>query len=116
MITGDGSKGSPIYVGAVGEYNNLIIKVAFDVTNGVNSSTGAAITTVKRAVLLGGQACVIGYGMKHAGGKYLWNEELFDHKRRLEVSSLKIYGIKKARFNSVDYGTVVMSTYAAAHT
>jgi Protein of unknown function (DUF4043) len=100
----------------VGEYNNIILKTAFDVTSGVNSTTTAAITTVKRAVLLGGQAAVIGYGMKHANGKYLWNEELFDHKRRLEVSSLKIYGIKKARFNAIDYGTVVLSTYAAAHT
>lgn len=113
---GDGDKRSPIYTGAVGEYNNIILKTAFDVTSGVNSSTGAVISTVKRAVLLGAQAAVIGYGMKNSGGKYLWNEELFDHKRRLEVSSLKIYGLKKARFNSTDYGTVVLSTYAAAHT
>lgn len=48
--------------------------------------------------------------------KARWNEELFDHKRRLEVSSLKIYGIKKARFNAIDYGVIVLSTYAAAHT
>lgn len=85
-------------------------------TSGVNSTTAAAITTVKRAVLLGAQAAVVGYGMKHAGGKYLWNEELFDHRRRLEVSALSIWGLKKARFNSIDYGTVVLSTYAAAHT
>lgn len=100
----------------LGEYNNIILKSAFDVTTGVNSSSGAAITTVRRAVLLGAQAACVGYGMKHAGGKYLWNEELFDHKRRLEVSALSIWGMKKTRFNSVDYGTVVMSTYAAAHT
>lgn len=113
---GDGDKRSPIFTGAAGVYNNIIIKTAFDVTTGVNSSTGAAISTVRRAVLLGGQAAVIGYGMKHAGGKYLWNEELFDHKRRLEVSALSVWGIKKTRFNSVDYGVIVMSTYGAAHT
>lgn len=114
--TGDGSKTNPIWTGAIGDYNDVIIKSAFDVTTGVNSSSGAAITTVRRAILLGAQAACIGYGMKHAGGKYLWNEELFDHKRRLEVSALSIWGMKKTRFNSVDYGTVVMSTYAAAHT
>lgn len=54
--------------------------------------------------------------MRHAGGKYTWNEELFDHKRRLEVSALGILGLKKTRFNSVDYGVIVMSTWAAAHT
>ncbi len=116
VITGDGSKGSGIYNGAIGEYNGLILKSAFDVTTGCNSTTSAAITTVRRAVLLGAQAACVGYGMKHAGGKYLWNEELFDHKRRLEVSALSIWGIKKTTFNSVDYGTVVISTYAAAHT
>lgn len=77
-MTGDGSSRSPIYDGALAEYNNVILKSSFDVTQGVNSTTAAAITTVRRAVLLGAQAAVIGYGMKHAGGKYLWNEELID--------------------------------------
>ncbi len=65
-------------MGAIARYNDVILKSAFDVTAGVNSSTGAAITTVRRAVLLGAQAACIGYGMKHAGGKYLWNEELIN--------------------------------------
>lgn len=116
VITGDGSKGSPIYTGALGEYNGVIMKSAYDVTAGVNSTTGVAIPTVRRSVLLGGQAAVIGYGMKHAGGKFLWNEELFDHKRRLEVSALSIWGLKKTRFNNIDYGVIVGSTYAVAHT
>lgn len=115
-MTGGKVSDNPIYTGALGEYNNIILKSAFDVTQGVNSTTGAVISTVRRSVLLGAQAAVIGYGMKHAGGKYLWNEELFDHKRRLEVSALSIWGMKKTRFNSVDYGVIVGSTYAAAHT
>ncbi len=41
---------------------------------------------------------------------------VFDHKRRLEVSALAVWGIKKARFNSIDYGVIVGSTYANAHT
>ena len=85
-------------------------------TTGCNSSTGAAIANVRRAVLLGAESAVIGYGMKHAGGKYLWNEELFDHKRRLEVSAMSIWGLKKARFNSIDYGVIVGSSWAVAHT
>ena len=107
---------NPIYTGALGEFNGVVLRSSFDITNGVNSSTGAAITTVKRAVLLGAQAAVCGYGMKNSPAKYRWNEELFDHKRRLEVSAWTIWGIKKARFNSVDYGTIVVSTYAAAST
>lgn len=45
-----------------------------------------------------------------------WNEELIDHKRRMEVSTFTLWGIKKTRFDSADFGTVVGSTYAAAHT
>ena len=114
--TGDGAKNNPIWTGAVGMYNNVILKIAFDVTTGVNSSSGASIANVRRAVFLGAQSAVIGYGLKHAGGKYLWNEELFDHKRRLEVSALAVLGIKKARFNGIDYGVIPISTWAAAHT
>lgn len=100
----------------LGEYNGIIIRQSYDVPNGVNSSTGAAITTVKRGVLLGAQAACIGYGQKNSPGKYRMNEELFDHKRRLEVSGWSIWGMKKTRFNSTDYGTIVLSSYAAAHT
>lgn len=41
---------------------------------------------------------------------------VFDHKRRLEVSALSIWGLKKTRFNGIDYGVIVTSTWAAAHT
>jgi hypothetical protein len=41
---------------------------------------------------------------------------VFDHKRRLEVSALSIWGAKKTRFNGTDYGVIVGSSYAAAHT
>jgi N4-gp56 family major capsid protein len=106
---------NPIYTGALGEYNGVIIRQSQDVTNGVNSSTAAAITTVRRAVLLGAQAAVIGYGQANYGPmKYRWNEELLDHKRKLEVSAWSIWGMKKTIFNSADFGTVVISTFAQA--
>jgi N4-gp56 family major capsid protein len=106
---------NPIYTGALGEYNSVIIRQSQDVTQGVNSSTAAAITTVRRAVLLGAQAAVIGYGQANYGPmKYRWNEELLDHKRKLEVSAWSIWGMKKTVFNSADFGTVVIATYATA--
>jgi len=106
---------SPIYTGALGEYNGVIIRQSQDVAQGVNSSTAAAITTVRRAILLGAQAAVIGYGQANYGPmKYRWNEELLDHKRKLEVSAWSIWGMKKAVFNSADFGTVVVSTFATA--
>jgi len=107
---------NPIYDDSLGEYNNVILKKANHITSGVNSSTGAAITTVKRAVLLGAQAAAVAFGKNNGPTTYNWNEELIDHKRKLEVSMLTMWGLKKTIFNSTDFGAVVVSSYAAAHT
>lgn len=101
---------SPIYSGAMGEYNGIIIRSSFDVTNGV-SAAGADVPTVRRGVLLGGQAAIMAFGQNNSEGKYRWNEELFDHKRRLEVSAWSIHGLKKTRYNAVDYGVIVLAAY-----
>lgn len=105
---------NPIYTGALGEYNNVVLRQSQDVTVGVNSSSGAAITTVRRAVLLGAQAAVCGYGgaNKMTASKYRWSEKLLDHDRELDMAAISIWGMKKTRFNSADFGTVVVSTYA----
>lgn len=107
---------NPIFTGALGVYNNMVLKPAVDVTPGVHSVNGTAVANTRRAVLCGAQAGVVAYGQKHQDNKLRWNEELLDHKRKLEVSAWSIFGMKKARFNSVDYGTVVISTWAQAHT
>jgi N4-gp56 family major capsid protein len=107
---------NPIFTDAIGEYNNVILRKSPHVTNGVNSSTAAAITTVKRAVLMGGQAAAIAFGQDGGSEDYHWNEELLDHKRKLEVSVMTIFGIKKIVFASTDANTVVVSSYGAKHT
>jgi hypothetical protein len=82
---------------------------------GVHSGTGAAVTDVHRAALLGRQAAVAAFGRKGYGpSKYHWNEELKDHKRKLEVSAHQIWGLKKAVFNSVDHGTLVISSHTGS--
>jgi N4-gp56 family major capsid protein len=113
--TGRGETGNKIFSGAIGVYNAVIMRSAIDVTNGV-SAAGADVSTVKRAVLLGGQAAMMGFGRDNGPNKLTWNEELFDHKRRLEISALTIHGLKKTKYNNVDYGTIVISTYAAPAT
>src|SRR5581483_2881270 len=114
-ITGDGSAKNPIMTGALGVYNNVVLRRSPDLPNGI-SNAGATVANTKRAVLLGAQAAMIGFGRKNSPARLRWNEELFDHRRRLEVSAWSIWGLKKTVFNSIDYGTVVVTTYAAAHT
>lgn len=115
MQGGNVSK-NPIYTDALGEYNNVILKKSTQVTTGTNSSTAAQITTVRRAVLMGQQAVAMAFGKNNGPTTMNWNEELLDHKRKMEVSVFSMLGMKKTVFDSADFGTVVMSTYAAAHT
>jgi len=116
-MAGMDSKASPIYTGALGEYNGVIIRSSQDIPLGCNSSTPTtAVASTRRAVLLGAQAACMATGNNGGGTKIRWNEELLDHKRKLEVSAWKILGVKKSVFNSADFGTVVISTYAAAST
>jgi N4-gp56 family major capsid protein len=110
-------KDNPFYDGSLGEYNNVILRSHEHVMPGVNSGTGAPITTVRRAVLLGAQAAVMAVGQKtkeNAG--YSIVEKTFDYDREIGVAGKTILGMKKTRFdnNNEDYGCLVVSSYAAA--
>jgi N4-gp56 family major capsid protein len=112
--TGDGSKSNPIFTGALGVYNNVILHEAVRAPHGVNASTGAAITTVRRAILCGAQAAAICFGQDYSFEKFDWNEELFDYGNQLGVEAGNIFGIKKLRFNTADFSTIVIPTYSNA--
>lgn len=114
-MTGGQVSGNPIYTGALGEYNNCIIHVGTRVPQGINSSTGAAITTVRRSIFCGAQALCMAYGQNNGENKMTWVEQLFDYGNQLGVSAGMIFGIKKTVFNSADFSTLVIPTYAAAH-
>lgn len=105
---------NPIFDGSLGMYNGVVLREAEHVVPGVNSSTGATISTVRRAVLLGAQSAVAAFGMRKAPNKYKMVEELFDYQRELGVSVQTVFGMKSTIFDSVDFGKIVISTYAAA--
>ncbi len=115
-------KDNPIFNGSLGMYNGVILRESEDVTPGVNSSSSATISTVRRAVFLGAQAAMFGVGSEYnppsrgqpASG-FKWVEETFDYQRELGVSAQSLLGLKKTVFNSLDFGAITISTYAAAH-
>lgn len=98
---------NPIYTGALGEYNNVIIHE--------DSRVAEVTTSCRRAIFCGAQAGLLGYGQISANGRMNWVEELFDFKNQLGVSAGQIWGMKKTRFNGLDFGTIVCPTYAVAH-
>ncbi len=112
--TGRG-KDSPLFSGALGMYNGVILHEAVRVTRGVNSTTGAAVPLTRRAVLCGAQAAAIGFGQDYSFEKFDWNEELFDYGNQLGVEAGCIYGLKKLRFNGLDFSTIVFTTYSNAN-
>ena len=112
-IQGGQTKDNPIFTGAAGMYNNVILHESTRVTTGVNSSTGAAVANTRRAVLCGAQSAAIAFGQGHSFKKMKWHEETKDYGNQLGVSVSCIFGIKKCVWNSVDFSTLVLSTYAA---
>ena len=115
-MTGGEVDDNPIFDGALGVYNGVILHSDYRVTQGVQSATPTtAVTTVRRAVLAGAQALMLGYGRDNGPGRYTWVEELFDYENELGVSAGCIFGMKKTTFNSADFADIVMSSYAVAH-
>jgi hypothetical protein len=57
---------------------------------------------------------VIAFGQGDSAGSMTWDEETFDYGNKLGVSAGAIFGIKKAIFNSTDFATIVISSYADA--
>jgi N4-gp56 family major capsid protein len=114
-ITGGQVTGNPIFTGALGMYNNVILHTAVRVPS-IPSGTLSTQTTVYRSVFCGAQAAGIAYGRDNGAERFSWVEELFDYGNQLGVSAGAIWGLKKLQFNSQDFGTLVASTYAAART
>lgn len=105
---------NPIFTGALGMYNNVILHADKRVTLG-SAAAGTAVAAVRRAVFCGAQSAMVGFGRDGGPERFTWVEEMFDYKNQLGIAAGLIFGLKKAVYNSTDYGTIVMATYAAAH-
>lgn len=112
-MTGGKVSDNPIFTGALGIYNGVILHESSRVPRGVNSSTLASISTVRRAIFCGAQAISLGFGNGSDFESWSWAEEAEDYGNQLGVAAGCIFGMKKAKFNSADFGCMVLSTYAA---
>lgn len=114
-LAGGADSKSPIYTGALGEYNNCVLHKWNRLPQGI-SNAGAYQANTRRAVFCGAQAGLVGFGKEFAKGSHFkWVEELFDYERELGVSAQTVWGIKKSVFNGNDFATIAVTTYAVAH-
>jgi len=115
-MTGGEIDDNPIFDGSLGVYNGVVLHADTRVTQGVNGTVPAtAVANVRRAVLCGAQAAMLAFGREDGPERYTWVEELFDYKNELGVSAGLIFGLKKTTFNSQDFASIVMSSYAMQH-
>ena len=110
-LTGGDVTANPIFSGALGVYNGVILHE----TTRIPTIAGATAATAKRAVMCGAQAVMFAFGQGYGKGVYSWTEELFDYKNQLGVEAGCIGGATKTRFNGSDFATIVISTRAVAH-
>lgn len=106
----DGQK-SLIYQNALGEYAGMILHkhrnvIRFDATTGCSSGV-----TASRSLCLGAQSGAIAWGGASAMGRYSWNEETDDRGNALAITAGAIFGVKKCRFNSMDFGVIAVDAY-----
>lgn len=130
VLEGGGKENNPIIVGskygtkAIGKYANVNIIPCFRVATGENSSTAAAISTVRRAILCGRDAGSFASRFSGAltgddtGGNvpFIYATQLKDYDYVKGIEARVLYGFKKIVFDNEDFGSVVISTFAAPHT
>lgn len=112
-LQGGEGNSSGLYTGMLGIYNRTLLIENTRVPKGVHSTSGAAVDNTRRAIFCGAQALGLAFGKGGGKNKFRWTEEMFDYDRELGVRASFIAGMKKTVYNSVDYGTIVLSTYAA---
>ena len=110
--------GNNIWSGALGEYNGVILHMSSYIP--FDSVAGEAY-----APFLGAQAGVLAFGNAYSrfdqqtfgrGNMFSWFERTDDYGNEKGVAAGSIYGIKKTRFNSADFGVIRLDTDAAAAT
>jgi N4-gp56 family major capsid protein len=114
VLTGGQIEENPIFTGALGEYNGVLL-YRWNRLPVAPSSSAAGAGNVRRAVLCGAQAAMLAFGQENGPSKFTWVEKLFDYDNRFGVAAGTIFGLKKTVFNSADFATVLMPTYAVSH-
>lgn len=110
---GSEGRSNPIFKGALGMYNNVVLHTHKSVIR-FNDYGAGSPGTVKaaRALFLGEQAAVVAFGSGGSGLRFDWNEELADRGNQVVITTSSIFGIKKAQFNNTDFGVMALDTAA----
>ena len=101
---------NPIFKGALGMMGDIVLHEHRNVIRFNDYGAGSNVSAA-RALCLGRQAGVVAYGTP-GGLRYSWFEEDMDAGNEPTVTAGVIFGFKKARFNSRDFGVIAVDTFA----
>lgn len=105
---------NPIFTGALGEYNGVILHEWRRIPKALNNAN-AAVDNTRRALFCGAQAAVVAYGQGYGNESLEWNEALFDYGNQLGVEAGLIFGVKKLMFNGNAQGVMAVDTYTTSN-
>lgn len=109
-------KANPIFKGANGMYNGVILHDHQGVISFNDYGAGSNVEA-QRALFLGRQAGVVAFGSPGTGLRFDWNEELEDRGNQVVITTSTIMGVKKAAFTiggvSRDFGVIALDTAAS---
>lgn len=103
---------NPIFKGALGMYNGVVLHCHKSVTRFSDYGAGSNVAAA-RALFMGEQFMVCAFGSPGTGLRFDWHEESRDNGNQAVITSSTIVGIKKTRFNSKDFGGMALDTAAA---
>lgn len=104
-------RNNPIFKGGLGMINNVVLHSHESVIRFSDYGAGGNVKAA-RALFLGRQAGVVAYGSS-SGLRFSWTEEMQDHGNEPVISAGVILGVKKTRFNDMDFGVLSIDTAAA---
>lgn len=106
------NQSSPIYKNALGEYAGVILHKHRNVIRFSDYGAGSNVAA-GRALFLASQAGMIAWGQGGGPGRYSWNEDKDDRGNALAITGGTIYGVKKSRYNSKDFGVIAVDAACA---
>lgn len=109
---GQRGDGNLVYKNALGEYADVILHKHRNVIRFSDYGESGNVFAA-RALFLGAQAGLAAWGGASAQSRYSWNEEKDDRGNALAITAGAIFGMKKSRFNSKDFGVIAVDTACA---
>lgn len=102
-------KANPVFKGSLGMHNNVILHCHESIVR--FSDYGGGSVPAMRALFLGAHAALRAYGFKGNGGvRYQISESGLDHDEETVLHYRSVLGVKKSRFNGMDFGVISMDT------